>query len=123
MGPTVWGHTVSNYLFWNWPTPHWIGGLQFRAYSLGAYSLELPILELAGHSLDWGPTVWGGYNLGAYSLGAYSLELPILELADHSLDWGPTVWGPTVWGPTVSNYRFWNSPAKPLFLRNDIEDP
>ena len=37
-----------------------MGGL--GAYSLGAYRLGLPILDLGIHSLAWGPTVpadWG----------------------------------------------------------------
>ena len=39
-----------------------LGAYSLGAYSLGAYNLELPILELADHSLDWGPTVWASLS-------------------------------------------------------------
>ena len=64
------------------PNPFFLFFYFLGAYSLEAYSLQLPILGQACHSLDWGPTV--SYSLGAYTLGAYSLRLPILGQACHS---------------------------------------
>jgi len=53
------------------------------AYSLGAYSLERPMLDLLAHLLVLDRV--GSYSLGTYMLRAYSLERPILDLLRHLL--------------------------------------
>jgi len=72
---------------------------RLAAYSLGAYSLAPPILDLWAHLLvlytDWGPTVWGP-----------TVSHPILDLLAN-LPVLHTDWWPAVWGPTVPHHRVW----------------
>jgi len=73
-GPTVWGATGSPYRFGIPRSTYQLSvglqtggatvrGLQSGGYSLGGYSLTLPILDRALLQ-SGGATIWGGYSLG-----------------------------------------------------------